>query len=269
MQGLTREGQILKPEKQVIESYTCDGCHKQVERSRMQIPLGPHKGKWTTVEMGCKCEDIALAQQALKNRDQAIYQKVFKVFEQHSLMNKSLQEATFESYQPPTPMLREAKDRLEEYAENFSEDAGNLLIFGPYGTGKSHLAVSLTKQLMKQGKRCLFLSVPKLFTKIKQTYSEDSPFNENQILELIQKMDLLVLDDLGTEYTNAKDGQNSWGHTKLFEVLDDRAGKPTVFTTNLMSTQLEKKLNERNFSRLMDGTEVIKMEGPDYRRKEF
>ncbi|WP_281659105.1 ATP-binding protein [Halobacillus sp. Cin3] len=269
MQGLVKDGRILKPEKRVLDSYTCDGCHQQVERSQMKIPVGPHKGKWTNVESGCKCEDIALGKQALRQREEARIHKTFKVFDQHSLMNKSLQKATFDNYQPTSQTLSHAKDALEDYTETFTEDSGNLLLVGPYGTGKSHLAVSVTKRLMEKGKRCLFLSVPKLFTKIKQTYNENSEFSENQILELIQDMDLLVLDDLGTEHTNAKEGQNSWGHTKLFEVLDDRAGKPTIFTTNLKSDQLVQKLNERNFSRLMDGTGVIKMDGPDYRRKGF
>ncbi|WP_406944510.1 ATP-binding protein [Halobacillus sp. SY10] len=269
MEELTHEGQIKAPNKHVTGSYTCEGCGQFVEESQMEIPVGPRKGEWIEVATGCKCEDMALAQQTLKQRDEAILKKTFKVFEQHSFMNKSLQKATFENYEPPTTKLKQAKDHLQEYVDTFTEDSSNLLIAGPYGTGKSHLAVSITKRLMEQGKGCLFLSVPKLFTKIKQTYNDDSEFRENQILELIQDIDLLVLDDVGTEYTNSKDGQNSWAHTKLFEVLDDRSGKPTIFTTNLRSDLLEKKLNERNFSRLMDGTEIIKMDGPDYRRKGF
>ncbi|WP_079480590.1 ATP-binding protein [Halobacillus salinus] len=269
MQGLTQDGQIRQPEKHVTGTYTCEGCGEPVEESQMQIPLGPRKGEWIVAITGCKCEDRELARQALKERDKAIIRKKFKVFDQHSLMNKSLQNATFDTYQSPTRQLEEAKCDLQDYAASFTNDSSNLLIAGPYGTGKSHLAVSVTKELMQNGYRCLFLSVPKLFTKIKETYSGSSDFSENQILELIENMDLLVLDDLGTEYTNAKDGQNSWGHTKLFEVLDDRSGKPTIFTTNLNSDQLGRKLNERNLSRLMDGTKIIKMDGPDYRRKEF
>ncbi|WP_082234999.1 ATP-binding protein [Halobacillus massiliensis] len=270
MEGLLKDGRIPQPKKQVTGSYTCEGCGQVVEQSRMQIPVGPRKGEWIEVNNGCKCEDIALAKKALKNREEAIYNKTLKVFDQHSLMNKSLEKATFRTYRPTNQQLAEAKQDLEEYVATFdAEESSNLLLVGPYGTGKSHLAVSVTKELMKQNYKCLFLSIPKLFTKIKQTYQDDSEFSESQVLELMQRIDLLVLDDLGTEYTNPRDGQNSWGHTKLFEVLDDRAGKPTIFTTNLISQQLEQKLNERNFSRLMEGTQIIKMDGPDFRRKEF
>jgi DNA replication protein DnaC len=270
MQSIQDTGSILNPKSRLIETFQCDGCGRSVERKEMVIPIGPRKGELIIADMGCKCEDIRLVEKAVRQGKEFKARKIQKLFEGNSMMNKSLQRANFSTYKPPTPELHEAKSTLMNYAKNFNpNESSNLLLVGPYGTGKSHLAVSVTKVLMEKGYKCLFLSVPKLLTKIKQTYSGNSKFSESDILELIETVDLFVLDDLGTEYTNSKNDIDSWAHTKLFEVLDNRSGKPTIFTTNLNSSQLVEKLNERNLSRVMDGTEIIKMDGTDYRRKGF
>lgn len=272
MKSIQETSTILNPRSKLLETFTCKGCGRNVERKEMVIPMGPRKGEIIVADLGCKCEDIRLVEQALKQGKENKAKKIYRLFEGNSMLSKSLARATFKTYHPPTVELGHAKSRLMAYAKEFDpEKSSNLLLVGPYGTGKSHLAVSVTKELMDSGYKCLFLSVPKLLTKIRQTYNGNSKFSEADILELIESVDLFVLDDLGTEYANKRnhDENDNWTHTKLFEVLDNRAGKPTIFTTNLKSNELVEKLNERNLSRIMDGTEVIKMEGPDYRRKGF
>ncbi|SET76597.1 DNA replication protein DnaC [Oceanobacillus limi] len=270
MQAIKESNGILQPKEKLIETYTCEGCGRFVERKEMVIPMGPRKGEIIIANLGCKCEDIRLVKQALEQGKKNKAKKVQQLFDNNSILNTSLQKANFKNYNPPTTELHHAKSKLMDYANNFDvNESHNLLLVGNYGTGKSHLAVAVTKVLMERGLRCLFLSVPKLLTKIKQTYNTSSKFSESDILDLIESVDLFVLDDLGTEYSNSKSENDSWTHTKIFEVLDNRSGKPTIFTTNLDSVQLQKKLNERNLSRVLDGTEIVKMDGPDYRRKEF
>lgn len=270
LKSIQETSNITNPKTKLLEKFTCEGCGRNVERKEMVIPFGPRKGEIIIANLGCKCEDIRLVEQAIKQGKANKAKKLQKLFEGNSMMSKALERASFKTYHPPTEELGNAKRRLMAYVKEFHpEKSSNLLLVGTYGTGKSHLAVSVTKELMEKGFKCLFLSVPKLLTKIKQTYNGNGNFSEADILELIENVDLFVLDDLGTEYTNKRDENDSWAHTKLFEVLDSRSGKPTIFTTNLKSSQLVEKMNERNLSRVMDGTEIIKMDGPDYRRKGF
>ncbi|WP_099157298.1 ATP-binding protein [Virgibacillus ndiopensis] len=270
MQSIKDVGEMLQPRQKLLGTYTCEGCGRSVEKKEMVIPMGPRKGETIIADIGCKCEDIRLVEQALRQRDQAKLRKIQQQFDNNSLINKSLQKATFTNYIPPNEDLRQVKSRLMQYTKEFDKDeSSNLLLVGNYGTGKSHLAVAITKDLMEKGFTCLFLSVPKLLTKIKQTYNAASRFSESDILDLIERVDLFVLDDLGTEYTNNKTDNDNWTHTKLFEVLDNRSGKSTIFTTNLNSDRLGEKMNERNLSRILDGTEIIKMVGKDYRRRGF
>ena len=257
-----------KQSVKVLKKFICKTCQHPVIQKEMVIPFGPYRGRKVAVHEGCKCKDMEIVRKVLQTNKQQKQKKLAKLFQGHSLINTSLQRAAFETFQVRTDSLKKVKEDMIQYAKDFHpETSTNLLFVGGFGVGKSHLAVAITKELMKQGYSCLFLSVPKLLTKIRQTYSGTTNFNEAMILELIESVDLFVLDDLGTEYTNKKKSDDNWTHTKLFEVLDSRQGKPTIYTTNLNGEQLKKKVNGRNLSRIMDGTEVVHMNGVDYRMR--
>lgn len=256
--------------EKLIGHFTCEGCGKEVERKELVIPVGPRKGEVIVSDFGCKCENIRLAKRAVLQANRCKMRRMERMFDNGSMMNESLRRATFESYKAPTRDLQQVKERLMVYADQFdTQHAHNILLQGNYGVGKSHLAAAIAKTVMANGCSALFLSVPKLLTKIKNTYGRKERYSEAEILDMVGEVNLFILDDLGTEYTNDWQDGRSWTHTKLFEVLDARAGKPTIFTTNLSGSELEEKMNERNMSRLLDRTEIIRMKGPDYRRSGF
>jgi len=250
-----------KPAEKTIQEFVCNGCGEHVVQKELIIPVGPLKGETTIANYGCKCEDIKLARRVEKASKRAEQRKLQKTFDYYSLVNHSLQQATLENYEPTNQELAQAKREITDYINNF-DGTKNLLLHGSYGTGKSHLSIAVTKKLMEKGYQCLFLSLPKLLTKIKETYNNDG-VTEDELLNMIQQVDLLVLDDIGAEHNT------DWVNAKLFEVLDSRAGKATIYTTNLNSQQLRKQINERNFSRMMENTEIIRMNGRDYRRRKF
>ncbi|WP_019377696.1 ATP-binding protein [Virgibacillus halodenitrificans] len=252
---------LLKPNERLIITYDCEGCGRTVQKKEMQITGGPSKGDWIEVNVGCKCEDLKLAEEAGQRRVQLRSEKMKQFFDYYSLMNDNLKSATLENYEPTSQELATAKQNIMNYIQEF-DGKKNLLLHGSYGTGKSHLSVAITKKLMEKKKECLFLSLPKLLTKIKETYNNKG-VTEDELLAVIQRVDLLVLDDIGAEH------HTEWANTKLFEILDDRSGKSTIYTTNLNSKELRAQINERNFSRMMENTEIITMNGRDYRRKEF
>lgn len=205
-------------------------------------------------------EDRALVQKILKDNAAAKQAKLQRVFSQNSLIPKSLLKATFENYIPNDESQINAKQKGMEYADDFNPDESkNLLMIGNYGVGKSHIAVSILKRLMDKGFTCVYISVPSLLTRIRNTYNHKSEHSEMELLEMIQQVDCLVLDDIGAE-----NGTN-WTDSKVFEVVEGRLGKHTIYTTNLNGGQLEKQIGERNMSRLMEDTEWIQVVGNDYR----
>lgn len=264
--------QLLRQTHQpVIKGHhVCLGCGEEVNVAEMKIAGGPNKGQVEEFLLGCKCEDRMLAEQAVQNDRRAKMRHFAKQFDDQSLVNEALKRASFENYQTDEEALGYAKQTLQQFVSGFNpKQPKNFLLTGSYGTGKSHLSYATAKALLDAGQPALFLSVPKLLTKIKETYNDAAKFSEAQLLEFVADVDLLVLDDLGAEYTNARNSNDNWVLTKLFEVVDGRSGKSTIYTTNLSSSELEDKVGTRNFSRIMDNTTVLKMNGKDYRRKAF
>lgn len=194
-----------------------------------------------------------------------------RMFDENSLINPKLTQASFENYEPTNNELAKAKAVAQRYAENFSLDNPvSLLFIGNYGTGKSHLSVSITKKLMERDFTSIFISTPKLMTKIRSTYNKESQYTEEQIIDQLSKVDCLVLDDIGAESVKQGDGnQHTWATSKIFEIIDNRIGKHTIFTSNYEPKELQERLGGRNFSRMMESVHVVKMYGDDYRLQAF
>ena len=126
--------------------------------------------------------------------------------------------------------------------------------------GKSHLAVSIAREVMAFGATAVFCDLLQLFAKIKATFS-DPKTSEAEIINTLTTVDLLILDDIGAEAVT------EWRKEILFQIVNARAGIPTIYTTNFSSGELEQHLGPRNFSRLLQDTEVLKITGKDMRLK--
>lgn len=250
----------------VLDDYVCE-CKESVKLVRMEIALGPDKGKMFEGVQGCKCEELRLAKEVYMDYQRRMFTGLF---DKHSLINPNLQKVSFEDYEPTNDSTKKAKEICVSYAVGFSiNHPKNILMVGSYGLGKSHLAVSIAKHLMLKQFTCIFISVPKLLTKIRSTYNKKSEHTEDQLLKQLEQVDLLVLDDIGSEQSKSKDDGESWAVSKLFEIIDSRVGKHTIYTTNLSGKELQDRIGPRSFSRMMQDTTIIKMDGNDYRLKDF
>jgi DNA replication protein DnaC len=130
-------------------------------------------------------------------------------------------------------------------AHNFAErPEGWLLLQGPYGSGKTHLAAAIANYRESQGYPVMFVVVPDLLDHLRATFSPESTTTYDQRFEEIRSAPLLVLDDLGTQATTP------WVREKLYQLFNYRynAALPTVITT----ADDEKQMDPRLLSRLMD-----------------
>lgn len=248
-------------DSKILTKYCCLGCRKEVWVMEATIPFGPQKGKLIRRKHGCDCELISDVKRELKEAKKA---SLKRIFDENSLINPSLREASFENFIPGE--FREAYEKAKKYVIEFDiHKPKNLLFQGSFGTGKSHLSVSIAKALQEKGFTTIFISTPKLLTKIRSTYNKNSEIGEEKIINAIAEADLVVFDDIGAE------GETSgWPVQKLFEIIDQRAGKHSVFTTNLASVEFEiTKDMQRIFSRMMMNSEPIIMNGMDYRKRQF
>ncbi|MCU1386324.1 MAG: dnaI, partial [Acidobacteria bacterium] len=116
---------------------------------------------------------------------------------------------TFENFSAYNPSLEQALEQARRVparfpaANNLREQGRGLLLEGPPGVGKTHLAVAVLKQVMDtSGARGLFYDTRDLLRIIRSTYDPSIRATELDILRPVMNADLLVLDDLGAEKTS-------------------------------------------------------------------
>ena len=265
MKSVNQVTGLTTPNTTFLRWETCPGCKMKVKVQEMEIPFGPRKGEVIVAKVGCKCEDIKLAQEALEMRQRIKTEKMQEVFNINSLISKELQKATFDNYRPNNQSQAKAKRIAERFVEIFDREKPiNLLFSGSFGVGKSHLAKSITDGILEKGFSAIFISVPKLLTKFRTSYNKNSEYSESDLIEALNTADVLVLDDLGAEK------KSDWSWEKLFEIVDSRQGMHTIYTTNFSPEDLQKELGDRNFSRVVNrDTTVVEIEGDNYRLGEF
>ncbi len=151
---------------------------------------------------------------------------------------------------------------IADFALNYAANPANqwLLLKGGYGTGKTHLAAAIGHHRLAMGHPVLFLTVPDLLDHLRQTYAPSNDVDYDELFERVKNVELLVLDDLGSE------SPTPWANEKLFQLLNHRYVKhlATVITTNVDIEAMDPRLQ----SRLVDNTLVtgFYMDFPDYRR---
>jgi DNA replication protein DnaC len=130
-------------------------------------------------------------------------------------------------------------------AQEFADDPrGWLVLSGPYGCGKTHLAAAIGNYNRSRGSAPIFRSVPDLLDHLRSTFSPTSTVTYDKVFEEVRSARLLILDDLDTQ--NA----SPWAREKLYQILNHRymAELPTVITT---ASTLD-KIDERIRSRMLD-----------------
>ena len=221
------------------------------------------------------CSEVSQQDYQLAKETEYIHKKkqiesLYESFADNSLINEKLKKATFKNYIPPNSELEAAKNRYIDFVREYDSDNPiSLLVIGNYGTGKSHLAVAATKEFMKMGRTALFIQVNKLFTKITSTWNKNSDLTESKLMDIISSVDLLVIDDFGAEFTEKDKSQITWKVTKMNEIIDSRAGRATIFTTNFTVGKLMGMYGERDYSRMIQDASIIEMYGENYRLRNF
>ena len=235
-----------------LRNDICEGCGQAIE---------VYEVNGEEVKKGCKCIELEFIKEQIEHGKRNQLNRLKGIFDRHSLISKKLLKASFGTYKPFNKTQEYAKRVAVRYVEVFNpNEPRNLMFYGGYGVGKSHLAKSITDGVIDKGYSAIFSSVPKLLTKFRSTYDKNAEFSEEELIEALNTVDLLVLDDLGAEKTT------DWALEKLFEIVDYRQGMCTVYTSNLTPRELLEKLGERNTSRILnEDTEVIKMDGDNYR----
>lgn len=142
-------------------------------------------------------------------------------------------------------LMQRNLDSCIRYARSFGPDAGNLLMVGNTGLGKTHLALAVGKAVGEQGYTVCYETAISLFSKLEKAKFVPTEENRREA-ERVENCDLLIIDDLGTEMP----GQ--FVNVALYGLLNHRLmlRKPMVITTNINIEDAAKRYTGQIASRL-------------------
>ena len=169
---------------------------------------------------------------------------------------------------PVSDIARTAPDQIasvRRYVQRISEnlDGGRgLWLQGDVGTGKTTLAMLVSKAALAGGRSVAIYSLPRLLNLLREAM--DSEEGKLDFLDRLTDVDLLHIDDLGAEY------RTDWVLEQLYSIVNARyeAKRAIVATTNLMPDELSERLGARTVSRLVEICgDLIPLFGADMRRE--
>lgn len=183
-----------------------------------------------------------------------------------NLYSDKIDEKLYSSNLSPRDNIRNIKEIADSFISNFDNSTEkNLLFLGNTGLGKTFLSNCIANELLKQGKTVLYQTAPVMLDTIID-YRFNKPGATN-IYDNILDVDLLIIDDLGTEC------MNSMKFSELFNVINTRLLNQnnhitkTIISTNLNLKELSEKYDERIFSRFVGFYNICRFFGEDIRFK--
>jgi DNA replication protein DnaC len=214
----------------------CDGSGMVVDEDRR-------------VATPCRCRGMIVGERRARGLSNAIPRKY--------------QGVAFD--RPPVTEIDPSRVQIvRRYVRNLDENLEHgrgLWFYGDPGTGKTSLAMLVSKTALEAGRSVAIYSLPRLLAEIRSTYEEGSRHTYVGLLDRLAEVDLLHIDDVGAE------NSTGWVLEQLYSIVNARyeEQRSIVLTTNLQTDELEEQLRKRVVSRLEEMCEVIPLFGDDAR----
>lgn len=230
----------------------CGKCNSPKERY-----LAVGEMPETIVRIMCKCEEEADREETKKNKiDQRREGIEESIRELNAIGAARMPRFNFSMCDGVNKALTE---RMVKYAKNFDQVYDRnigLLLYGNTGSGKTFFAECIADALIKNGRFALLTSVSELANAMSSNFNE----NRARILNYIKMVDLLILDDYGTERNT------SFMNEQMFDIVDARyvSNRPVIITTNLSPEAMKANSDiyvKRIAERLLESCVAIEVKG--------
>lgn len=200
-----------------------------------------------------------LEDQIKKRHDAAQSRMDYNIFHKQSILTDiNLLNASFGNFETSEQEEIDNKERAQKAFMQYRDgNTFNTWFTGAPGVGKSHLAMSILRNLNEAGSKdrsCLFVSVDSMLMRIRESFSDrESKYTEAYFIDLLSDVDFLVLDDLGAETggTGTEKVATDFTLRVLYAIANGRRDKSTIITSNLSKAELIKMYDPKLVSRLM------------------
>src|SRR5881394_1436776 len=199
----------------------------------------------------CRCRGLIVGERRARGLSNAIPRKYRGV----SFDRPPISDMPAASVQVVWAYLRNLDERLAE--------GRGLWLYGDVGTGKTTLAMLVSKTALEAGRSVAIYSLPRLLAEIRDTYEEGSRHSYTDLLDRLAEVDLLHVDDLGAEKSSP------WVLEQLYAIVNARyeGERSITITTNILDREaLADQITPRTVSRLEQICEVIPVCGTDHRQ---
>ena len=189
--------------------------------------------------------------------------------------NSPLKKCTFESFSVDrypdvidsvmgVNQREHMKDNYEyckAFAENFTTNSRGIFMYGKTGLGKTHLSLAIANVVIDKGFDVYYGSVQSIMDKLEGEHFGRLP-REESIKEDILNCDLLIIDDLGTEFAT------QFTNAEIYNIVNTRilASLPTIISTNLDFNEISEKYSQRVASRIVGSCDSMYFCGKDIRQ---
>jgi DNA replication protein DnaC len=204
----------------------------------------------TRVAQPCRCRPQRVERRRARNLSAVIPRKY--------------QGAAFERppvTEMPAPQVQVVKRFVRDIDANLDAGRG-LWFYGSVGTGKTTLAMIVSRAALDAGRSVAIYSLPRLLAEIRATFESDSEGSYVDFLDRLAAVDLLHVDDVGAERTS------DWVLEQLYAIVNARyeEQRSVIITTNLERDELVEQIRERTVSRLEEMCTLVPLYGEDARR---
>jgi len=157
-------------------------------------------------------------------------------------------------------VIRAVRSYCRAVDANLDEGRG-LWFFGRTGTGKTTLAMLISKYAMEADRTVAIYSLPRLLSMLRGSYDDDARYSLNDLMDRLCAVDLLHVDDVGAEQSSP------WVLEQLYTIINTRYedGRAVLLTTNLGDPELRDQIGDRTVSRLHEMCETYPLDGEDMR----
>ena len=194
-------------------------------------------------------------------------------------------DKSFETFETGTDLLARIKLNLFRMARSFIPGDRGLLLYGPPGSGKTHILSAFIHEItLNKGVQTRFIEFSHLLSALRQQF--DVGRGDTDVIVPLIEVDVLAIDELG------KGVNNEWQLSVLDELISKRynLGRTTFLTSNYLiqpeaftyqdflgesklrratTETLAERVGDRIFSRLFEMTDFIEVKAPDFRRRQL
>ncbi len=158
-------------------------------------------------------------------------------------------------------VMQKLCERAMKFADSFDLLCENFLIMGNAGTGKTFITSCIANRALERGKTVYYQTAFRLFEILESARFNRGEDDAPEIVKYAYDVDLLIIDDLGTEFTT------QFTTAALFDIINSRiiSGKSTVISTNLGFEELSNIYSQRVTSRFIGDYQLLQTAGSDLR----